>query len=82
MKAIPLLVAPLVYMVGLLSPLTPSYGMPGVIDLAGFWLFPMGLLVAVCLWGKSLLVRLISGGLLALILGSYLWILYPIWKTL
>ena len=82
MKFVSLLVAPLVYMAGLLSPLTPSYGMPGVIDLVVFWLLPMGWLAAVWLRDKSFPGRAITGGLLVLIFGSYIWFSYPIWKTL
>jgi hypothetical protein len=82
MRFVSLLVAPLVYMAGLLSPLTPSYGMPGVTDLVVFWLLPMAWLITVWLRDKSLPGRVITGGLLALILGSYIWILYMIWRTL
>ena len=69
-----------VYAVGLLAPLTPSYGTPSLIHLVVFWVLPMGLLASVWLWDRSIVGRVSASLLLVSVLLSYLWISYPMWS--
>ena len=75
-----LLLALAVYAVGLLSPLTPSYGTPNLLHLTVFWMFPLGLLASVWLWDQSAVGRVSASLLLGSVLVSYLWIAYPMWS--
>ena len=70
------LAACLVYGAGLLSPLTPSEGAPGIGQLALFWALPIVALAAVRIWDRSTAGRSASAMLAALVLGSYGWIAY------
>ena len=67
------------YAAGLLSPLTPSYGKPGIGALLVFWILPMVLLTAPMLRARSPAVRIAFGVLVGLVFFSYLRIAVPIW---
>ncbi len=70
-----------VYVVGLLAPLTPSYGTPSLLHLVVFWVFPLGLLASNWLWDRSIVGRAFAGLLLVSVFLSYLWISYPMWSA-
>ena len=74
-----LLLSPAIYIVGLIAPLTPSYGTPNLLHIVGFWLAPMGLLASIWFWDRSVLGRASASILLVAILTSYIWIAYPMW---
>ena len=75
------LVSPVVYVVGLIAPLTPTEGYPTVLSLLGFWLLPMAALAAVWTWDRSIVGRVTSSVVFVLILASYAWISLPMWLT-
>jgi hypothetical protein len=75
------LLAIAIYAVGLLSPLTPSYGTPSIFQLIVFWVFPMGLLASVWIWDHSVVGRLFATMLFLSILASYIWISHPMWSN-
>ena len=70
------LVGMLIYAVGLISPLTPSVGMPSLIEVIAFAGCPVGLLLISAFMSRMLAVRLIASFEIAGIAAFTGWLLW------
>ena len=76
-----LVLAPLWFGLGLLSPLTPSEGAPSLVALLAFWVAPMISLASVWAWDKSVVGRLGATAVFLLILVPYLVLIWPLFGS-
>jgi hypothetical protein len=69
------IIAPIIFIIGLISPLTPSEGLPSIIGLLIFWIFPLIILGVVIYHSKIVLIKIIIGIEFLIIFGFEIYLL-------